>query len=149
MGLHDINNNVSAELREIVRADHRINRAFVAYPDLICPRLIFQQFIEVNAHFQSPLHLSNETYQLEALCLGFLTTFSNKANVLCGSNCPPFRWVFVQSRSSNWSFFCTAATSIPADSNRWMCSSHRLGSMVWTAFSPHSRPSRINGSSTR
>src|SRR5215813_7776575 len=49
----------------------------------------------------------------------------------------------------NWDLSRAATTSIPALANRSRCSSCRSGSMVWTAFLPHSRHSLMNGSTVR
>jgi hypothetical protein len=69
MGSHHIDNDISSELREIVRADNRIEWALLTLPYLVGPGLVFEQVSNPFFIFQSPFHMRDKPSEREAMLL--------------------------------------------------------------------------------
>ena len=67
MSAHHINNKFSAEFRQIVRANDRMNRAGLPESNFIRPRLVNQQLSKNGVVVQGPVHMSDEAREREAL----------------------------------------------------------------------------------
>ncbi len=67
---HDVNHRVSANFREVVRADHRV---LVAKPHLIHPRFELNQAVDLRSGFHRPVHVADNAAARKA-CLGGVTS---------------------------------------------------------------------------
>src|SRR6185436_17677709 len=63
MGAHDVDDDASAKLGEIIRSYHRV---LVPRQKIVEPRLVFDEIVDTGPVFQSPFHMSDEAGQREA-----------------------------------------------------------------------------------
>jgi hypothetical protein len=63
VGPHNVNDDISAKLGEVVRSDDRV---WIPGQQIVHPRLILHQVINTRSVFQGPFHMGNQTSQREA-----------------------------------------------------------------------------------
>jgi hypothetical protein len=66
MSAHDINDEFTAEFRQIVRANHGMNWTGLPQSDFIRPRLVKQQISQHGVVFQCPFHMRDEPRERKA-----------------------------------------------------------------------------------
>ena len=67
MSTHDIDDKLSAEFRQIVHANHGMNRPGLPESEFIGPRLVNEQLRQSGVVFQSPVHMSDEPRERKPL----------------------------------------------------------------------------------
>lgn len=80
MGAHNIDDDVSAKLGEVVRS---YDRVFIPRQNIVQPCLVFDEIINSWKIFQSPFHVRNQPSQREALlCAAFEYLFDQSKHPL-------------------------------------------------------------------